>query len=168
MHDAVHGAIEHRNELVPISVLPAELLAQVFEYLSQISFADSCSYYGIGCRRGWTDNMLVCRRWRTVAVQCASLWATVTVNGNEPMDLFLERAKAAPLSVTGCLHMYRIKEVQRLERLGVFEHCGGLKSLGIQVMTDVAEVEIHMTCAFAGIMGPNRRRERTRLIPTRT
>ncbi|KAI0280969.1 hypothetical protein BC826DRAFT_437214 [Russula brevipes] len=64
--------LTHRNTLAPASVLPPEVLAQIFHL---VAFAES-SPPEMGSLR-WISVTHVCRHWRQVALDDSSLWARI-------------------------------------------------------------------------------------------
>lgn len=81
----------YRNSIASISLLPDELLSQIlFQY---VLLADPWSAQ-------WTKILLVCRRWKNVAMGDARLWSFITDdhNGTERMRKWGKRSKDYPLS----------------------------------------------------------------------
>jgi hypothetical protein len=88
-----------RNSLVPISVLPPEILARVFHFL----VLKELPFTGRERRKklGWIRVTHVCRHWREVALDNSSLWAKIWAIPTNPkwISEMLARAKNAPLDV---------------------------------------------------------------------
>jgi hypothetical protein len=85
-----------RNTLIPVFLLPPELLARVFHFYA---LADP-PWHGVS-KLGWIKVTHVCRHWRQVALDHASLWARIS---GFPMCIKwiteqLSRAKNAPLEI---------------------------------------------------------------------
>ena len=85
-----------RNSLMPISVLPPEILARVFHFLVR----EEMSLYQ-NVTLGWIKVTHVCQQWRQVALDDLSLWAKIW---GTPVDAKwiserLVRAKNAPLDI---------------------------------------------------------------------
>ena len=85
-----------RNTLLPVSLLPPELLARVFHFYA---VADP-PWHGV-TKLGWIQVTHVCRHWRQVALDHASLWARIS---GFPMCTKwiteqLSRAKNSPLEI---------------------------------------------------------------------
>src|SRR5882672_6382746 len=60
--------LTRRNMLIPISILPAEILARIFHFsVAGASFLRSN-------RPGWVSVTHVCRRWRQIALDDSTLW----------------------------------------------------------------------------------------------
>jgi hypothetical protein len=85
-----------RNALVPIFVLPPEILARVFHFL----VLDEPPFTGRQ-NIGWIRVTHVCRHWRQVALDDSSLWAKIWAIPENPkwVSEMLARAKNAPLDV---------------------------------------------------------------------
>jgi hypothetical protein len=86
----------HRNPLTPISLLPPEVLARIFQFLV---FEDpACSGEQ---NLGWIRATHVCRFWRQVALDDSSLWATISgISANTGLiSEMLARARNAPLNI---------------------------------------------------------------------
>ncbi|KAI0060709.1 hypothetical protein BV25DRAFT_1827587 [Artomyces pyxidatus] len=94
-----------RNALLPISVLPSEVLARVFEFLILAFPTDNATYYYIASRRsgklGWIAAAThVCRRWRQVAMENPCLWGRILFFiGSKWTEEMLARVKAAPITI---------------------------------------------------------------------
>ena len=65
-----YSLLTRRNALVPIFLLPSEILAQVFHFL----VLEEPPCFGKQDLR-WTRATHVCRHWRQVALRDESLWA---------------------------------------------------------------------------------------------
>ena len=86
-----------RSAVTPISVLPPELLVQIFRF-----YAPEVPPWSGGVQKlGWIGVTHVCRRWRQVALGDSSLWARIT--GFSPnakwISEMLVRSRNAPLVV---------------------------------------------------------------------
>ncbi|KAH9936655.1 uncharacterized protein B0H18DRAFT_1206903 [Fomitopsis serialis] len=85
------------NTFAPISVLPPEVLSEVFMRTAgpYASLSWSTRPYG------WIRISHVCRHWRNVALGCPALWGKLAVTTqHEWTEELLERSKKAPLYVT--------------------------------------------------------------------
>ena len=85
--------LTRHNTLVPISVLPDEILSRVFHFL--VLEAPPLS------GRPWIRITHVCRRWRQVAIDDSSLWARIwgIPTNTKWMSEMLARAKNVPLEI---------------------------------------------------------------------
>ncbi|KAL1678555.1 hypothetical protein EV122DRAFT_278124 [Schizophyllum commune] len=86
----------HRNDYIPIAQLPDETLADIFLWVAHSLPLDSPAF------RDWTSLMLVCRRWRSVAVSTPALWSRVYIGHDVPSFsslLRIDRCKMHPLTV---------------------------------------------------------------------
>jgi hypothetical protein len=92
----LRSMLTRRNALVPISLLPPEILARVFHLLvlEEPPFS---------ARRnlGWIRVTHVCRHWREVALDDSSLWARIggTPANKKWISEMLARARNAPLDI---------------------------------------------------------------------
>ena len=92
----IRSQLTRRNALMPISLLPPEILARVFHLLvlKETPFS--------GTRKlGWIKVTHVCRHWRQVALDDSSLWARIraTQANTKWISEMLARAKNAPLHI---------------------------------------------------------------------
>jgi hypothetical protein len=85
--------LTRRNTLVPISVLPPEILSLVFHFLVLDEPPLS--------RKPWIRVTHVCRRWRQVAIDDSSLWARIwgIPTNTKWISEILARAKNVPLEI---------------------------------------------------------------------
>ncbi|KAL1685249.1 hypothetical protein GGG16DRAFT_119063 [Schizophyllum commune] len=86
----------HRNDHIPIAQLPDETLADIFLWVVRSLPLKSPAF------RDWTSLMLVCRRWRSVAVSTPALWSRVYIGHDVPSFsslLRIDRCKMHPLTV---------------------------------------------------------------------
>ena len=94
----ITSLLMRRNSLTPVFLLPPELLARIFHFHT---LAEP-PWVGVGLNRlGWIKVTHVCRHWRQVALDHASLWARIS---GFPMSVKwiteqLSRAKNAPLAI---------------------------------------------------------------------
>jgi hypothetical protein len=86
----LRSLLTRRNSLVPISLLPPEVLARVFHFLVVEEQ-----------NPGWITATHVCRFWRQVALDDSSLWATITdtPTNTDWIPEMLARARNAPLDI---------------------------------------------------------------------
>ena len=92
----LRSRLTRRNALMPISLLPPEILARVFHLL----VLDEPPLSGKGSL-GWNRVTHVCRHWRQVALEDSSLWAKIWGDPRNTMwfSEMLARAKDAPLDI---------------------------------------------------------------------
>jgi hypothetical protein len=121
-----------RNALTSrIAQLPSETIARIFHFLqSAQGHMERVSTPWIDFNWEWTRCMLVCRRFRDVAIDSPRLWSFICHEGKPPTEwiiLCVTRAKTCPLTLGGSGYdrhrVYkntvvaeRIKNVQRLYR----------------------------------------------------
>ncbi|KAI0263255.1 hypothetical protein BC834DRAFT_791067, partial [Gloeopeniophorella convolvens] len=98
--DAKRGTLSmrtRRNALVPISILPPELLARIFHFhaLNDPPLVDDESL-------GWIVDTHVCRYWRQAALGDGSLWGDIKgfPARNRWIPEMVARSKDAPLNVS--------------------------------------------------------------------
>ncbi|EPS94733.1 hypothetical protein FOMPIDRAFT_1063054 [Fomitopsis schrenkii] len=120
------------NTLTPISVLPPEVLCEVFLHVAGVGDRDN----GIGSHSyGWICITHVCKHWRAVALSCPSLWSKLTVTRQRPwMTELLARSKRAPLYVTATLPRFlpvRFGPPLDSPLATVLEHLARIRSLSI-------------------------------------
>jgi hypothetical protein len=92
----VRSLLTRRNALVPISLLPSEILARVFHLLVLAEPPLSG-----GRSLGWIRVTHVCQHWRQVALDDSSLWAKIwgIPTNTKWISEMLARAKNAPLDI---------------------------------------------------------------------
>lgn len=109
-----------RNCLARIYCLPPEILVTVFRHFESFEDHTSTSHH-----RGTPICLIlthVCKHWRQLALDCPTLWISVSCVSPRWLDVMLERSKDAhlvatyhaPVSLRGCLepvlsHLSRIK-----------------------------------------------------------
>ena len=92
----LRSLLTRHNALVPISLLPPEILARIFHLLVPVELPFS------GSRNlGWIKVTHVCRHWRQVALDDSSLWARIWVarTNRKWISKMLARAKSALLDI---------------------------------------------------------------------
>ncbi|TFK23070.1 hypothetical protein FA15DRAFT_621556 [Coprinopsis marcescibilis] len=83
-----------RNELSPISQLPAEIICRIFLFCEQIM-----PWRGSNGQGHWFQLTQVCRYWRAVSLGCAQLWSHIYVNSSPWTKAMVERSKHTPISI---------------------------------------------------------------------
>ncbi|KZT03098.1 uncharacterized protein LAESUDRAFT_751857 [Laetiporus sulphureus 93-53] len=134
-----------RSALAFISMLPTELLAQIFsEYVSQFHPEDYVYYPG-GFRLeptlqgpgyyAWIVIMHVCSQWRTVAIEEPTLWGRIR-NGSKPRRNASERCsndQNGQCSIDMCFEQLHITsvlaELRRIKRLRIHGDAGHLMNV---------------------------------------
>lgn len=79
------------NAVTPACRLPPEVLANTFMILSDIVR----SYHG----HSWFRVTQVCRHWRSIALDCTSLWSNLQFVNPKFAEYMLRHSRAAPLTV---------------------------------------------------------------------
>ncbi|KAJ8515931.1 hypothetical protein ONZ45_g6708 [Pleurotus djamor] len=87
----------------PVTVLPPEILSQIFYFvkgeLQETSHYFECS----GLVPGWTSLSAVCQHWRNAALQSPRLWNTIDFKFPKHAEEWLARSKLAPLEINARL-----------------------------------------------------------------
>ncbi|KAF5357691.1 hypothetical protein D9758_007487 [Tetrapyrgos nigripes] len=85
-----------RNELVPISRLPEELLSKFFK----LCVRPKKNYYAPMFHRwSWTKVSHICKHWRNVALGCPALWGCLDLTTPTWIPEMLRRSQMAPLVI---------------------------------------------------------------------
>ncbi|KDQ63102.1 hypothetical protein JAAARDRAFT_366821 [Jaapia argillacea MUCL 33604] len=99
----VRGLRSRRNVHAPVSRLPPELLTRIFSELcwtDQSSFPNSSYHIRQEPRRYfWIKVTHVCRLWRSVAIECASLWSRIPFFFPKWIPEMLSRSRGVQLVV---------------------------------------------------------------------
>ncbi|KAI0045609.1 hypothetical protein FA95DRAFT_1607578 [Auriscalpium vulgare] len=101
----------HVCEAVPVARLPPEILILIFSVLSSIDRpGPTLESSGTKIGLGWLNVTYVCQRWRSIAVNEPTLWASAialpSVLGDFWATESLSRAQDVPLTVTSCNACY--------------------------------------------------------------
>ncbi|KAI0262031.1 hypothetical protein BC834DRAFT_406287 [Gloeopeniophorella convolvens] len=144
-HNALHQETENLrarlysmctqlNALVPISLLPPELLSHVFRHLRDSHLRDSEDFvYYVHLyvqRLRWVTVTHVCRRWRHVALEDASLWSKIEgvwLNWKWLPEV-LARSKQVPIDITHSNCSQRSNEIIST----VSQHLSRIRALTFQ------------------------------------
>ncbi|TEB30034.1 hypothetical protein FA13DRAFT_1689134, partial [Coprinellus micaceus] len=87
-------ALQNRyNVASPISRLPLETLADIFLALHAVCSGSSYK------RRQWVQITFVCKLWRSIALDCTSLWSDLPIINPTFTDAVLSRSNGAPISL---------------------------------------------------------------------
>ncbi|VDC06104.1 unnamed protein product [Peniophora sp. CBMAI 1063] len=92
---------ERRNDFALPSLLPPEVLANVFSFLIKMEPLNLKPFYFDRMEIGWLKASHVCRRWRSTCLNQPSLWTRLRPDDSQPWAVFLERAKEASLYISG-------------------------------------------------------------------
>ncbi|KZV63140.1 hypothetical protein PENSPDRAFT_758220 [Peniophora sp. CONT] len=118
-------------------VLPAELLTDVFKYLTTIypkykpKSTQTLSYRRHHTRLSWLVVSHVNQRWRYIVLDTPSLWSRLYVDMEKSWDAFLECSKPALLSIEGpCSTSHIILRIPSL-----IEHRHRIRELDLQRIT---------------------------------
>ncbi|KAI4524200.1 hypothetical protein K525DRAFT_267242 [Schizophyllum commune Loenen D] len=87
----------YRNLFVPISRLGDDILCEIFNWVVREYPQNTPAF------RDWSYLMLVCRRWRIIAISNPILWRHIYVGGEQrdiwPSRLYTQRSGVCPLTV---------------------------------------------------------------------
>ncbi|KAI0060703.1 hypothetical protein BV25DRAFT_1789986, partial [Artomyces pyxidatus] len=99
MREALCNAQMRRNAFAPISIIPPEILARIFEFHS--FDCPPASDHNQAPSLGWIASAThVCRHWREVALDHPHLWGRISFAiGPEWTAEMVLRVKTAPISV---------------------------------------------------------------------
>lgn len=90
----------HRNSLLPVAKLPAELLGEIFLSNLFASGVEDFAYPAkLDSRPCWIDVSHVSHRWREVALHTPRLWSYVGTDNPGWLEASISRSKAVPLHV---------------------------------------------------------------------
>ncbi|KAF5333179.1 hypothetical protein D9611_002801 [Ephemerocybe angulata] len=83
--------------------LPPEILSRIFIDLASMGIS---AWYAVGANKrprkvsvSWLRVTFVCRHWRSVALQCPSLWSNLVFSNANLAEAMLTRSKGAPLTI---------------------------------------------------------------------
>ncbi|KAJ3540384.1 hypothetical protein NMY22_g4323 [Coprinellus aureogranulatus] len=98
LEDEARALKNRKNALVPINRLPHEILSTIFQTTKSLL---KYTYPQPRNRLTWVRVSHVCRYWREVALDAASLWSYLDFPRPDPefTRLMLQRSKNAPLTV---------------------------------------------------------------------
>ncbi|CAL1716192.1 unnamed protein product [Somion occarium] len=97
------------NNLLPVSKLLPELLADIFMYFA----ADYSAYASLGSTPGpysWIVVTHVCHHWRSVALNAPGLWRFIYLGAPDLVQLYLSRSSHAPLCIRSWIWIPRAEE----------------------------------------------------------
>ncbi|TFY58206.1 hypothetical protein EVG20_g8238 [Dentipellis fragilis] len=98
LHALVNMAKSVRNTTVAISVLPPEILANIFERCAENEPMLSPHRHSVRTQRlGWVKITHVCRFWRGTALEHPSLWATISFSLPQCTQELVVRSRSAPV-----------------------------------------------------------------------
>ncbi|KIK96040.1 hypothetical protein PAXRUDRAFT_826390 [Paxillus rubicundulus Ve08.2h10] len=129
-----------RNALSPISRLPDELFAAVFVHNAQECYSSSKRRtWPPPSVPSWVNVSYVCNHWRTVALDCPTLWTYLFFVSRPWMAELLTRSKMAPLCVQLDLS-FPNTSLQKWEML--FPHLPRVKELHIRSLSCVTASQL--------------------------
>lgn len=87
--------MELKGPCSPVSSLPGELLASIFD----LCRTEPIRGKDEGYKAWWTSIVLVCRQWRDVLLDSPLLWTGILFHRIDLAELMLQRSKNAPISI---------------------------------------------------------------------
>ncbi|KAF8555387.1 hypothetical protein OG21DRAFT_1496338 [Imleria badia] len=123
-----------RNFVCFIHLLPTEILEAIFIHCA-------CDYYGLvtlvyrvsrPTAPSWVNVSYVCRHWRSVALNCPTLWTYLSTTSPRWTEAFLCRSKQASLKVV--VHVNSKNEVSRFMEK-VVKHSERIQELLVHLST---------------------------------
>ena len=155
--DAIIELKGRLNAMAPISVLPPEVLSEIFAALAHSSYSPqgrpgfrSQSAYD------WITVTHVCRAWRNIALDTPRLWSRVILSGLDITQEVIARSKRAPLWVTAymtCLDDPRktlldsiMRESSRLKELDLVGPAQAFESFSTLPMGPATILETLILC----------------------
>ncbi|KAI0058531.1 hypothetical protein BV25DRAFT_1788805, partial [Artomyces pyxidatus] len=100
---ALLAVYTRRNALLPVHILPPEILARIFQFLTIMDQPGDITR--VKTKRlvslGWIASVThVYRHWRQVALDTPRLWGRVSLRlGSRWSDEMIARSKSAPLTI---------------------------------------------------------------------
>ncbi|EPQ55826.1 hypothetical protein GLOTRDRAFT_138595 [Gloeophyllum trabeum ATCC 11539] len=91
----LHTLKTHRNAIIPIAILPWEILANIFFF--HVHRADPLHRWTKDA--GWINIAHVCRFWRKVVLDTRNLWTTISCSAKESTAFMLERSMSLSLTL---------------------------------------------------------------------
>ncbi|KAI0718107.1 hypothetical protein C8Q72DRAFT_764666, partial [Fomitopsis betulina] len=93
----IHAINIELNAFAPISILPPEILSNIFLHIAGRGSADPALWEPKAVGH-WIYVTHVCTSWREVALQCATLWSHLNLSElPKVLEELLARSKDAPL-----------------------------------------------------------------------
>ncbi|TFY78888.1 hypothetical protein EWM64_g5122 [Hericium alpestre] len=144
MHLAMCSIRTRCNALSPISALPAEALARVFQFCAAAYPPASCKQH----RLGWIEVTHVCQHWRDTALQFPALWGNICYAlGSQWDETMLARAKVAPISV-----LRNVGGAEQSSLARIFEHLPHTRELRLVGPPDILKRTVDSLPSPPGIL----------------
>ncbi|TFY78150.1 hypothetical protein EWM64_g5862 [Hericium alpestre] len=144
MHRAMCSLRTRLNALCPISALPAEALARIFQFCADMYPPASYKQH----RLGWIEVTHVCRHWRDTALQFPSLWGNICYAlGSQWGETVLARAKVAPISL-----LRNVGGASQSSLARIFEHLSHTRELRLVGPPDILKVTVDALPSPPGIL----------------
>ena len=108
LEESIRALKSRRNELSPISRLPAEMLCNIFSFIKDDIFSSSRS------PKFWTSFSQVSQHWRSTALSAPGLWTNIPLSYPRWAQEMLIRSKMAKLTIQSDFHStHRISRLLR-------------------------------------------------------
>ncbi|RDB16622.1 hypothetical protein Hypma_002869 [Hypsizygus marmoreus] len=127
----------HHNSLSIISRLPPEILAHVFKFI-----ADSSVALVRSGKLRWIVVSHVCRRWRSVALECPSLWTDIPISHPHWAKEMLVRSHMAPLTITAIVDEARQHHPYYTSTYHGDRHQAVIRSTIIDTLTHLPRIRV--------------------------
>ncbi|KDQ61415.1 hypothetical protein JAAARDRAFT_203934 [Jaapia argillacea MUCL 33604] len=125
--ESIRQLCTKRNSLVPVSRLPPEVLANIFQHATQ---SDLSLGFALGSPAVWWIAITyVCRCWREVALATPSLWCSLPFHRPKWVPEMIARSKIAPLQVEVASESSRVLPQIRM----ALEHMPRIRVLGLEL-----------------------------------
>ncbi|TFY62076.1 hypothetical protein EVG20_g6832 [Dentipellis fragilis] len=127
------GVIENLRSPTSIADLPYELLTLIFRELAAVdrpkTVPSPCGNPPVGRLLGWLHITHICRHWRQIALENATLWCKINVNfGHKWAHEMILRSRRAPLAID----YYVLNNAAGDDiRQDILEHISHISSLSI-------------------------------------
>ncbi|KAF9244109.1 hypothetical protein BU15DRAFT_71678 [Melanogaster broomeanus] len=135
LHLSICALRTKRNTLSPISRLPPETLAIIFVHCARHYYY--CEDLGAWKAPPWLNVSYICRHWRDVALNCASLWTFLFVSSQRWTEELLYRSKMAPLKIRIDVRYSKHKELMFLEKAAAY--AGRVQHLSLKLTRHTVE-----------------------------
>ena len=130
LEESIRALKSRRNELSPISRLPAEILCSIFSLIE-----DNVIYVGLD-PESWTNFSRVSQRWRSSALAAPDLWTNIPLRSPRWAEEMLIRSKMAKLTVRSGLSL----QTSNPKTIGTVRSC--LYQLNRVEIIDIAAIPL--------------------------
>ena len=150
LEESIRALKSRRNELCPISRLPAEILCNIFSFIPGNSIFQS--------PESWISFSQVSRHWRSLALNAPELWTDIPVRHSGWAQKMLIRSKMAKLTIRfglsfGTLHPNTIEtirsclyEMNRVEEIDITTILGWILENSFRDLPKKSAPQLHTLC----------------------